>query len=471
MKFTSDIVIGLEIHIELDTNTKIFCSCPTKGSTEPNSRTCEVCLGHPGSKPVLNKKVVDYGIKVALALNSEIAPELVFSRKSYFYPDLAKNYQISQFELPLGTGGLMELDSGKKIGITRVHLEEDPASLVHKGGVTGSSYVLIDYNRSGNPLCEIVTEPDMTSPEEAREFMNKLITVLSYLGVFDQENGIIKADANISIKESGYVRSEIKNITGFKEIERALFYEVERQKQAAKSKEKFIMDTRSWDPDSGTTTRLRTKETDVDYGYILDPDLVVTELTPEWVGAIKDEMPELAQDKVKKFIATHKIPEEDAKIIANERVLAELFEKVAEEIDPVLAAKWLRRELARVVNYNELDWKELLIDETHLIELLSLVEKKEITENVAHKLMEKLVVEPFSPREYVEKEGLKVISDSGKVEEICKKIVDANPKAVEEFKAGKEKALNFLIGQVMRETRGAASQQEVNDIIKKLIGS
>ena len=256
-KFTSDVVIGLEINVELDTNTKLFCGCATSGSDEPNSRTCEVCIGAPGSKPVLNKKAVDYALKLCLALECNISPSLVFSRKSYFYPDMSKNYQITQYEIPLGKKGKLKLSSGKEIGITRIHMEEDPAALIHPAGMTGSSFVLIDYNRSGDPLCEVVTEPDLESPEEARDFMKQLITVINYLKIFDDSHCIIKADANISIKESGYTRVEIKNITGFKEIERALKYEVERQKQNIKDIEH---ETRAWDSDKGITFSLRKKE-------------------------------------------------------------------------------------------------------------------------------------------------------------------------------------------------------------------
>lgn len=468
-KFTSDIVIGLEIHVELDTNTKLFCGCATSGSDAPNSRTCEVCLGMPGSKPVLNKKAVEYALKLALALNCKINPQLIFSRKSYFYPDMSKNYQISQYEIPLATEGSLILDDGKKVGITRVHMEEDPASLVHPKGMAQSNFVLVDYNRSGNPLVEIVTEPDLESPEQAREFMKKLITVLSYLGIFDINNGIIKADANVSIKESGYIRSEIKNVTGFKEIERALFYEADRQKEAIKKGEKFIQDTRAWNSDKGTTIRIRTKETEEDYGYILDPDLVITEIADDLIEKVKAEMPELAHDKIRKFIEKHKINPEDAKIIATERILAELFEKVAEEVNPTLAAKWLRRELVRVINYNKLSFDKLKIDEKHLIELLSMIESKEITEKTGQKMMEELIVKPFSPKEYVKKHGLGAVSDKGEIEKFCKEAIKENPNAVEDYKKGEENALNFIVGQVMRKTKGKATPKEVNDILKKLI--
>src|SRR3990167_5464657 len=360
-QFTSDIVIGLEVHAEIDCKTKLFCGCPTHGSEEPNTRTCPTCLGMPGSKPVLNEKAVEFALKLCLALNCEISPELIFSRKSYFYPDLAKNYQISQYEIPLGKKGVLKLRNGKEVGITRVHMEEDPASLVHPAGMRESQYVLVDYNRSGNPLVEIVTEPDLASPDEARDFMKQLITVLNYLEIFDINDGIIKADANVSIKESDYARVEIKNITGFKEIERALMYEVSRQQDETSHHKKIEQETRAWDSEKGITFTLRKKETEEDYGYIIDTDLTVVEITGKLVKEIKKEMPELAQDKVRKFVEKHKIKKEDAIVLAQEKLLADLFEKVAEEIDAALAAKWLRRELVRVLNYNKKELHQLEI--------------------------------------------------------------------------------------------------------------
>ena len=467
--FKTDSIIGLEVHIELNTNTKLFCGCPTKGSEEPNTRVCEVCLGHPGSKPVLNKKAVEYALKLCLALNCRINKELIFSRKSYFYPDMSKNYQITQYEIPLGEEGNLKLKDGKEIGITRVHMEEDPASLVHPSGMQQSAYVLVDYNRSGNPLLEIVTQPELGNAEEAREFMKQLITTLNYLKIFDINNGIIKADANVSIKESNYTRIEIKNITGFKEIERALMYEIERQKAAVSEGKKLEQETRSWESEKGITFLLRKKETEEDYGYILDTDLVKTEITKEIVDKIKKEMPELAHDKIKKFVTKHKIKKEDAEILAAEKELAEMFEKVAEEVDPTLAAKWLRRELVRVLNYNKKGIHEIGMDEKHMIQLLKLIENKKITENVGQKLLEKLIEKPFDVNEYVKKEKLEAVSDISELEKYCKEAIKENPKAVEDYKKGEEKALNFIVGSVMRKTKGKATPKEVNEIIKRFI--
>jgi aspartyl-tRNA(Asn)/glutamyl-tRNA(Gln) amidotransferase subunit B len=469
MKKDSDVIIGLEVHVEINTDTKLFCGCPTKGSEEPNTRTCEVCLGQPGSKPVLNKKALEYALKLCLALNCKVSKELIFSRKSYFYPDMAKNYQITQYEIPLGNKGKLKLKSGKEIGITRVHMEEDPAALVHPAGMRESAYVLVDYNRSGNPLLEIVTEPELASAEEARDFMKQLITILSYLGIFDINEGIIKADANVSIKESGFVKQEVKNITGFKEIERALKYEVLRQKAEVSAGKKLVQETRAWDSEKGITFLLRKKETEEDYGYILDSDLVRIEITKEMLDKTKKEMPELAHDKIEKFIAKHKLKREDAEIISAEKELAEMFEKVSAEIDPVLAAKWLRRELVRVLNYNKKSFGEMEMDESHMIQLLKLVESKKITETVAQKILEKLIEKPFDVNEYVKKEKLEAVSDKEEIEKYCKEAISENPKAVEDYKKGEAKALHFLVGQVMRKTKGKATPKEVNEILKNLI--
>jgi aspartyl-tRNA(Asn)/glutamyl-tRNA(Gln) amidotransferase subunit B len=468
-KFTSDIVIGLEIHIELNTDSKLFCPCPTKGSEEPNTRTCPVCLGHPGSKPVLNSKAVDYAIKLGLALNCEIDDKLIFSRKSYFYPDMAKNYQITQYERPLCRSGNVTLKNGKIIGITRIHIEEDPAALIHPGSMHESPYVLVDYNRSGNPLCEIVTEPDMTSPEEAREFMKKLITTLEYLDIFHPTEGIIKADANISIKESGYVRSEIKNITGFKEIERALFYEVERQKQAIQSGEKLVNDTRSWDSDKGLSRRLRTKETEADYGYIIDPDLIVTEITSNYVNKIKIDMPEMADAKMDKFMKEHNIAEDTAEVLSKDKELAHIYEEACKEVNSELAAKWTRRELARVLNYNKKKFSEVDMTTQHFIDLLVLIEKKKITEKVAQQILNELINEPFDVNQYVKDKGLEQLNDNSEIEKYCKDVISEQNDIVEQVKNGEEKAVNFLVGQVMRKCQGKANPQKVKEILIELI--
>ncbi|MBW2981076.1 Asp-tRNA(Asn)/Glu-tRNA(Gln) amidotransferase subunit GatB [Candidatus Woesearchaeota archaeon] len=468
-KFTSPIVIGLEIHVQLNTDTKIFCNCPTQGTDDPNARVCPVCLGHPGSKPVLNKKVVEYGLKLALATKSKIAKELIFSRKSYFYPDMSKNYQITQYEIPLCTEGKLKLKSGKEIGLTRIHLEEDPAALVHPGSMQGSAFVLVDYNRSGNPLAEIVTKPELTGPSEARDFMNQLITVLEYLEIFDVNNCIIKADANVSVKESGYVRSEIKNITGFKDIERALKYEVERQKKEISEGKKLKQETRAWDASTGTTFTLRVKEVEEEYGYIIDPDLVKIELKKDWIDSIKKTMPELAEAKLSKFVQQHGIDAGTAEVLSKDKALALMFEKVAAAVNPDLASKWIRRELPRVLNYNKKTLAEVELNETHLIDLLTLIDEKKITDTVGQKIIEKLVEKPFDVNEYVQLEGLAAVSDKSELQKFCKEAIKENPQAVEDYKKGEAKALHFLMGQVMRKSKGKATPKEVVKILMGLV--
>lgn len=463
MIFTEKIIIGLEIHVELDTNTKLFCSCPTKGSDEPNTRVCPTCLGHPGSKPVVNKKAVAFGLQLAMALGCKIAPSLIFSRKSYFYPDLAKNYQITQYEEPLGEEGSLEIEGGKKVGLTRIHLEEDPASLVYEG-----NHSLIDYNRSGNPLVEIVTKPELYSAEEARDFMKKLLSILTYLGIFD-ENAIIKADANVSLKEGSYVRHEIKNITGFKEIERALHYEIQRQQLEVQDGRVLQQETRGWNPERGLTFPMRTKEEEEEYGYIIDPDLVAIDITEEMKAKAQESLPELAGEKIKKFI-DEGIDEGDAKVISQDRLMAELYERVSKKIDKVLAAHWIRRELGRVLNYQKKTLADADFDEEQFIVLLSLVQDKKITDRVGQKLMDKLGEGSFDVALHVKNEGLGVVSDSGLIESICKKAIEANPKAVEDYKKGEQKSFQFLVGQVMKETKGQANPKEINEMLKKIIG-
>ncbi len=451
------IIIGLEIHVGINTKSKLFCSCANKESNNPNSLTCPICLGMPGSKPVLNEKSLEYGLMLCKALKCKIAKQAIFSRKTYFYPDMAKNYQITQYEIPIGSKGKLNIDD-KEINITRIHLEEDPAALIHQGSI-----VLVDYNRSGKPLLEVVTEPELNSPNEARQFLKKLITTLNYLGIYDEKTGTIKADANISIK--GSERVEIKNITGFKEIERALEYEVERQKTEIGNGNKINRETRGWDAQKGITIFQRSKEVEADYGYIIDTDLVPIDL--DFVEKIK--IPELAPERIKRYVKEFKIKQDDAETIASEYILANLFDKVSKKINPELAAKWIRRELMRVVNYNKINLSDLQIDENHLIELFEMIEKKEVTETNAQKIMEKLVEKPFSPKEYIKKEGIKVISNKGELENLCKEAIKENPKAVEDYKKGNEKALHFISGTVMRKTKGQASPQEVSEILKKLL--
>ncbi len=452
----TDIVIGLEVHVQLKTQTKLFCSCPTEAQ-EPNTSICVTCIGHPGSKPVLNEKALEYATKLSLALGCKIAPTVTFSRKTYFYPDLVKNFQITQYEDPLGEEGQIILDDKKVVKIQRVHLEEDPGAIIRE-----ANSVLVDYNRSGIPLCEIVTAPDISSPAEAREFMKKLMNILGYLGIFDQDTCIIKADANVSIKEKNYTRVEIKNITGFKEIERALNYEVQRQKE-----QDVKLETRGWDAEKGITTHMRSKETEEDYGYIIEPDLPIFEISQDWIRTVQESIPELGEQRAARWVSEWSIDETDAKIIAADIEVAELYEKIAKKVDPVFAAKWTRREVLRLLNEKEL--KETQFDAENLTELFELIEQNKITARVGQRIIEKLADEKFSPKEYIKKEGLGAVADEGELKKICQDVISENKPAVEDYKKGEQKALQFLIGQVMRKTKGTATPQALKEILTSLL--
>ena len=450
----TEVKIGCEFHIQLNTKSKIFCSCSTASSDEPNTNTCPSCLGLPGSKPTFNQEALNQALKVALALNCKINKKSYFSRKSYFYPDLPKNYQITQYETPIAVEGKLE-----GIKIKRTHLEEDPGKLVHQGAVT-----LVDYNRSGIPLIEVVTEPDFKTPNEVRLFLRKLTTVLEYLKVYSRKSELsIRTDANVSINNGE--RVEIKNITGIKPVEDALEYEIKRQEK----EKKVVRETRGYDAEKKVTYTLRTKEGEEDYGYIYDPDLSEILLNDKEINEIKNSLPELASERAIRIMKEYKINKEDAEVLTQELKLAELFEAIAKEISPVLAAKWLRRDLSRVLNYNKKELHEVELEEKHLKELLKLVEEKKITDQVAGKILEKLIEKPFSPKEYIEKEGLGKISSTEDLRKLCLEAIGENPKAIEDYKTGGEKALDFVVGSVMRKTRGKADPVLVKEIIKKEI--
>jgi len=452
--YTSDIVIGLEIHVQLKTNTKLFCSCPTE-AVEPNTSICPTCLGHPGSKPVLNEKALEFGTKLALSLGCKISPTVMFARKTYFYPDLVKNYQITQYEVPLGSNGQIILEDK----IDRVHIEEDPGALIHEAGSC-----LVDYNRSGIPLCEIVTAPDLTSPAEAREFMKKLMQILTYLGIFDQDTCIIKADANISIKEKNYTRVEVKNITGFKEIERALNYELQRQKQQEVKRE-----TRGWEADKGITISMRTKEEEEDYGYIVETDLPIFEISQEWIRKVQQTIPELAEQRALRWMKDWKIDEDDARIIATDLDVAVLFEEIARKIDPILTARWTRREVLRLLNDKKKELRETEFNKEGLTELFKLLVDKKITDRIGQRIIEQLAEKKFSPIAYVKEQKLEMVAGEDILKKACEKAIAENPKAVEDYKKGEEKAIMFIIGHVMKAMKGTASPNVVKELLKGLL--
>ena len=451
------IKIGMEVHVQLLSNSKLFCGCSTNYK-EPNTSTCPTCLGLPGGKPFLNKKVLEMATKLAKALNCKINKEIFFSRKTYFYPDMTKNYQITQYEVPLGENGFLEVN-GKNVKIRRVHIEEDPGSLIHPEGITKSKDVLIDYNRSGIPLVEIVTEPDISNPEEAKEFMNQLRIILEYLEIFDAKKCITKADVNVSIAEKNYTRVEVKNIASFREITKAIEYEVKRQK-----KEAVIQETRGWDAEKGATFPLRKKETEDDYGYIVDTDLPVFEVDE------KVKLPELPNQKISRFLKKYKINNEDASVICKDKFLAEFFENVAKKSDPNAAAKFIRKEILRFLDQREKTISELKLKPETVVEIISLFLNGKVNDKVARELTMKVIDDPsFKPSSYIKKAGLEKISEKEELEKLIKDVLKDNKKAVEDLKKGKKEAMHFLIGKVMQKSKGRADQKKTKEIIENFI--
>ena len=457
------VIIGLETHVQLNTMSKLFCGCKTQ-AVEPNTATCPVCLGHPGAKPVLNKAAVGMALKIALALNCKINPEFFFSRKTYFYPDMAKNFQITQYEVPLGENGHVVLSSGKKILIQRIHLEEDPAALVHEEGMQSSSFSLVDYNRSGLPLVEIVTTPCIESAAQAREYLNALLGILGYLDVFVLGKNSLKADANISI--GGGERVEVKNVTGFKAVEAALSFEEKRQKSLAGEGKKIVRETRGFDEANQSTFSLRSKETEEDYGYIFEPDIPKIVVSQEWLAELNKSLPELPEQKARRFQKQFNLPDFEAKVICSDRELSTIFEESAKKVEPVFAARFLARELLGTLNYNSLSLNELGLKAPEIIRLLELLSSGNVSEKNAKLALIKYATEKIVPSEFLGKNNLLIDVTGGDVEKIVEKILAKNPQALLDVKAGKEKAMNFLVGLAMRETKGKAQPREIQKIIK-----
>ena len=462
------VMIGLEIHVHLLTKSKLFCDCPADyGENDPNSNTCPICLGYPGSKPVLNKKVIDFAIMVAEALNCKIASEMFFSRKTYFYPDMSKNFQITQYEIPLANNGHLEVFD-KKIRIRRVHIEEDPAKLVHVGGgITSAQYVLVDYNRSGIPMVEIVTEPDFKDTKQVREFLSKLASILEHLEVFDaSKEGSMRVDANVSLE--GGERVEIKNITGFANVEKALNYEIVRQKNLLQMGMKIKRETRHFDADTKTTASLRKKEFEDDYGYITEPDLTMIEIGKGWVDKIAKQLPELPDKRIERFTKEYKMPERDAKVIVYvDKMLADFFEACIKLFNkPQYASRWIVGDLLKVLNWNSLTIRRSKVTPKLFVEFLKAMDKKEITERLGKELIKELVPTGKSIKELIKEKGLPKKID---LETVVKEVIKENVKAVEDYKAGNEKSIQFLIGQVLKKTKAVGDPNKVKEILKKLI--
>lgn len=466
----SDIKIGLETHVQLDTNTKLFCSCPnTFTEDEPNTNVCEVCLGHPGSKPQLNKKVLTQSLKTGLALNCKINENVFFSRKTYFYPDMSKNYQITQYEIPVAQNGEITVkveDREIEVRIKRVHIEEDPAKLKHKGGdISDSDYTLVDYNRSGKPLLEIVTKPDFKSPKEAREYLKQLEKMLEYLGLYESESEYsLKTDANIS--RDGGERVEVKNITGTKDIEKALSYEATRQKQMIRRGREVKQETRSYNQSMSSTQKLREKESERDYGYIFDPDLTRQELTAKKQREIEEKLPELPQQKYERFKQQYELEDKLSESLISESKLAEDFERLSEEFESKLVASWLTGDLKKVLNYNDFTYENSPVKLSWIKSILELKTKDEITDRNAEELLRAVVEESKSPETILEEKDL-LKEDDAEIEKQIEKVLEKNNSAIKDYENGDKEALNFLVGQVMQETQGKADPRESRELIKQ----
>jgi aspartyl-tRNA(Asn)/glutamyl-tRNA(Gln) amidotransferase subunit B len=462
------VIIGLEIHAYLNTDSKLFCSCSTDSNgAEPNSKVCPICLGHPGCKPVLNAKAVELATKIGLALNCQINKDFFFSRKTYFYPDMAMNYQITQYEVPVAQKGYVNLSNGKKIGITRAHIEWDPAALIHPNGMGKSNYVQIDYNRSGLPLIEIVTEPDISTPKEAREFLNSLENILKYLNVLKPDS-TLKVDSNISIYPND--RVEIKNISGYAAVEKALNFELLRQRRELRMNKPIEQHTRAYNADNGTTVELRKKESESDYGYIFDPDLVKVSLTEEQVEQVRKDMPELPEAKAIRFQNDYGLNEYDARVITSDKYLGDLFAKLAQKSDTKIAARLLTRELLAILNHDSLSLNDVQVSVEALVELISLIKEGKVSDkNTKQSMINYISGDKTKPKEYLEKNNL-LILEKINIDEIVSKVLLENNSAAEDYNKGNQKSFNFLVGLVMRETKGTVSPQEVQDIVRKKLG-
>lgn len=450
------IKIGFEIHVQLKTDTKLFCNCPSSFlNAEANSNICPVCTAQPGTKPLgLNKKALENVIRTALMLGCTMSPGVVYiQRKHYFYPDLPNNYQRTS--QPIATGGKLG-----DVNFYEIHIEEDPGRYELRNGT-------VDYNRCGVPLAEIVTAPDMHSPEEAREFLKRIQMVLQYLGIAREEAGTTRIDANISLQ--GGNRVEVKNINSFYGVYHALKFEIIRQASLLKQGTAVKMETRHYDDKQMITTSMREKETVADYRYMPDPDLPPLKIDPAWVEALRKTLPVPPWERAKRLKAEYKLKDELVEILVGEKELADLFEVVSKRMDPALSADFICGELKRVLNYNNLQYKDSKLSVDHIVELLDLFKKKEITDVVVHDIIEKLIVEPQSPRALVKKLGLERIGDDSQLDEFAERALMENPLAVVDFRNGKPEALNYLVGQVMRKTKGKADPKVIGELLKKKV--
>lgn len=469
-------VIGLEVHVELKTNTKIFCHSTTAFGGEPNTHVCPVCLGLPGVLPVLNKRVVEYAIRAGLALNCQIAGFSKFDRKNYYYPDLPKNYQISQYDLPLAEHGFIDIDiegQTKRIGITRVHMEEDAGKLVHQGSISTTPYSLVDYNRTGVPLIEIVSEPDMRSPEEARAYLDKLKAIIQYTGVSDckMEEGSLRCDANVSVRPRGRetfgTKAEIKNMNSFKALQKAVAYEIERQIDVLEEGGRVVQETRTWEENKGITLSMRSKEEAHDYRYFPDPDLVPMIIDRDWVEEIRASLPELPGQRKERYVRELGLSPYDAEVLTTTKEMADYFEECLKSYpNAKIIGNWVMGELSRLLNAGNMEISLCNITPGQLADMLKLMDKGTISGKIAKTVFEEMFDSGKDPEQIVKEKGLMQISDEGAIASEVDRVLADNPKVVEDYRAGKEKALGFLVGQVMKATRGKANPDLVNKLLR-----
>ena len=469
-------VIGLEVHVELATKTKIFCGCSTAFGGAPNTHTCPVCTGMPGSLPVLNKQVVEYAAAIGLATNCEITQVCKFDRKNYFYPDNPQNYQISQLYLPIARNGYVEIEVGeqkKKIRIHEMHMEEDAGKLVHDEWDDTS---LVDYNRSGVPLVEIVSEPDMRSADEVMAYLEKLRLIIQYLGASDckLQEGSMRADVNLSVREVGAsefgTRTEMKNLNSFKAIARAIDGERQREIDLIEAGRAVVQETRRWDDNKESSHAMRSKEDAQDYRYFPEPDLVPIVISDEWIAEIKARQPEFRTEKLERYNREFDIPRYDAEIITNSKKMADIFEATTAICGkPKKVANWLMVETLRLLKERGQEPEDICFAPEHLAKLIELTEAGTINSSVAKEVFEKIFDENVDPEKYVEEKGLKIVQDDGALEEALKKVIADNPQAVADYKGGKEKALGALVGQTMKAMKGKANPGAVNKKLREML--
>ena len=464
-----EVIIGLEVHAELSTKTKIFCSCPTAFGAAPNTHTCPICMAMPGTLPVLNEKVVEYAVKAGLATNCEISRNSKNDRKNYFYPDLPKSYQISQFDKPLCEHGYVEIEINgekKKIRLTRIHIEEDAGKLNHDEFGGGS---LVDLNRAGVPLIEIVSEPDLRSAEEVEQYLRKLKSILEYIEVSDckMQEGSLRADVNVSVRKKGETklgtRTEMKNMNSFRSIVRAIEYEVDRQIDVIENGGKIDQETLRWDDVSGKTFPMRDKEDAQDYRYFPDPDLVAIKLSEEYIENIKNSLPELPESRKERYLQEYKLSEKDAKLITASKYLSDLFEEAVKVCNnPKAVNNWIISDISRILNETEMEPIQIPFDAKQLAKLVVLIDKGTISSSIGKKVLVELFENPRDPEDTIKEKGWIQISDEGAIKEVVLKILENNPQSIADYKGGKDKALGFLVGQAMKETKGKANPQMLN---------